>query len=114
MPRRRLRPGVALLAASAVTGLTFGAVVARANPGDPPGTIRTVAGTTRNYSQGGFSGDGGQARDAQLYNPRAVAFGRSGDVFVADALNHRIRRIDANGVITTVAGNPAPGANGAP
>jgi sugar lactone lactonase YvrE len=96
----------AFVAASTALGLGVGAVVARANPGDPPGTIRTVAGTTRNYSQGGFSGDGGRATDAQLYNPRAVAFGRAGEVFVADALNHRIRRIDANGIITTIAGNP--------
>ena len=113
MPRRRLRP-TAVLAAVAATGLTVGTVVARANPGDPPGTIRTVAGTTRNYSQGGFSGDGAKASDAQLYNPRAVAFDKAGNVFVADALNHRIRRIDANGIITTIAGKPPAGGNGAP
>jgi len=113
MPRRRLRPA-AVIAAAAAAGLAAGAVVAWANPGDPPGTIRTVAGTTRNYSQGGFSGDGGKATDAQLYNPRAVAFDRAGNVFVADALNHRIRRIDTNGVITTIAGKPPAAGNGAP
>ena len=96
------------------TGLTVGALVARADPGDAPGTIRTLAGTTRNYSQGGFGGDGGKATDAQLYNPRAVAFDRAGDVFVADALNHRVRRIDSNGIITTIAGNPTTSSNGAP
>ena len=113
MPRHR--QGAALLAAAAATtALSLGAFVARANPGDPPGTIRTVAGTTRNYSQGGFSGDGGKASDAQLYNPRAVAFDRAGDVFVADALNHRIRRIDSNGIITTIAGKPPASGNGAP
>jgi sugar lactone lactonase YvrE len=78
--------------------------------GDPPGTIRTIAGTTTNYRQGGFSGDGGQAIDAQLYHPRAVAFSRSGEVYIGDALNHRIRKIDKDGVITTIAGNPT-GAN---
>jgi sugar lactone lactonase YvrE len=110
-PSRRLL--AVLLATAAGTGLTIGALVARADPGDPPGTIRTVAGMTRNYSQGGFSGDGGKASDAQLYNPRAVAFGRAGDVFIADALNHRVRRIDSNGVITTIAGNPTQSSNGA-
>jgi sugar lactone lactonase YvrE len=94
---------------AAGTGLGF---VARANPGDPPGTIRTIAGVTTNYRQGGFSGDGGKASDAQLYNPRAVAFGRDGDVFIADALNHRIRKIDKNGVITTIAGSPTGTNNG--
>ena len=43
---------------------------------------------------------------AQLYHPRAVAFSRTGEVFIGDALNHRIRKIDTNGIITTVAGNP--------
>jgi len=94
---------------AAGTGLGF---VARANPGDPPGTIRTIAGVTTNYRQGGFSGDGGKATDAQLYNPRAVAFGRDGDVFIADALNHRIRKIDKNGIITTIAGEPTGTNNG--
>jgi sugar lactone lactonase YvrE len=112
-PPRSRRLAALLLATGTGAGLSLGALVARADPGDPPGTIRTVAGTTRNYSQQGFSGDGGPAKDAQVYNPRAVAFGRSGDVFIADALNHRIRRIDSNGIISTIAGNPPPG-NGAP
>src|SRR5581483_5541563 len=111
-PRTR-RLAALLLATGTGAGLSLGALVARADPGDPPGTIRTVAGTTRNYSQQGFSGDGGPAKDAQVYNPRAVAFGRQGDVFIADALNHRVRRIDSNGIISTIAGNPPPG-NGPP
>jgi sugar lactone lactonase YvrE len=109
------RLAAALVAMLTATGMGVGAFVARADSGDPPGTIRTVAGMTRNYSQGGFGGDGGKATDAQLYNPRAVAFGRSGEVYVADALNHRIRKIDGNGIITTVAGDPkGTNANGAP
>jgi sugar lactone lactonase YvrE len=111
---RSRRLAAVLLATGTGAGLTVGALVARADPGDPPGTIRTVAGTTRNYSQQGFSGDGGPAKDAQLYNPRAVAFGRGGDVFIADALNHRIRRIDGNGIMSTIAGNPQTSGNGAP
>jgi sugar lactone lactonase YvrE len=102
------------LAALTAAGTGLG-LVARADAGDPPGTIRTIAGVTTNYRQGGFSGDGGKASDAQLYNPRAVAFSRAGDVYVGDAMNHRIRKIDKDGIITTVAGKPAnTNANGNP
>jgi sugar lactone lactonase YvrE len=67
---------------------------------DRDGTITTFAGTgTR-----GFSGDGGRATDAQLDSPYDVRFAPNGDAYVADTGNHRIRRIDASGVITTVVG----------
>src|ERR1700757_3918592 len=113
LSRARLYTIGALSARTAAgTGLGF---VARANPGDPPGTIRTIAGVTTNYRQGGFSGDGGPAKDAQLYNPRAVAFSKVGDVYIGDALNHRIRKIDKNGVISTIAGKPTgASASGSP
>lgn len=52
-----------------------------------------------------FSGDGGPATLARLHGPYALAAGNSGDFFVADLLNRRVRRIDAAGQITTVAGN---------
>jgi hypothetical protein len=114
--RRRLSRarilGVGGLAALTAAG---SGLVARADPGDPPGTIRTIAGVTTNYRQGGFSGDGGKASEAQLYNPRAVAFSKTGDVYIGDALNHRIRKIDKDGIITTVAGNPTEAsASGSP
>src|SRR5581483_5613051 len=51
------------------------------------------------------SGDGGPATSAQLYNPRAIGFAPNGDVYIADALNERIRKIDGSGVISTFAGN---------
>jgi signal peptidase I len=64
------------------------------------GAIRLVAGTST-----GFSGDGGQATSARLAAPRGVAVDASGNVFIADTTNNRIRRVDAaTGVITTVAG----------
>ena len=107
--RRRLsRARVCTVGAlAALTAAGTGLGLARADAGDPPGTIRTIAGVTTNYRQGGFSGDGGKASDAQLYNPRAVAFSKTGDVYIGDAMNHRIRKIDKDGIITTVAGKPA-------
>ncbi len=64
------------------------------------GVIATVAG---NGAQG-FSGDSGPATSASLDNPFGVAFDTTGNVYVADWGNNRIRRI-SNGAITTVAGN---------
>jgi sugar lactone lactonase YvrE len=55
-------------------------------------------------------GDGGPASAAVLMSPRNLAMDASGNIFIADAENARVRRIDAaTGVITTVAGNGAPG-----
>src|SRR5450631_3258472 len=56
----------------------------------------------------GFSGDDGVAIDAQLNLPQGVAVDSAGNLYIADAVNNRIRRV-ARGVITTVAGNGAPG-----
>jgi sugar lactone lactonase YvrE len=61
----------------------------------------------------GFSGDGEAATAAQLYSPRDVAYDASGNLYIADAGNNRIRRIDhATGVITTVAGTGEAGESG--
>lgn len=64
------------------------------------GVITTVAGT----GVAGFSGDGGQARGAQLALPSAVALDKDGRLLIADTNNQRIRVV-AGGLITTVAGN---------
>jgi uncharacterized protein (TIGR03437 family) len=53
----------------------------------------------------GFSGDGGVATAASLNSPQGVTVDASGNVYIADRLNQRIRKVSANGVITTVAGN---------
>lgn len=56
-----------------------------------------------------FSGDGGPAIQALLNFPTAVAVDRAGHLYIADTMNHRVRRVDAtNGVITTVAGTGHP------
>jgi sugar lactone lactonase YvrE len=66
------------------------------------GIITTVAG---NGTQG-FGGDGGPATSAELSSPRDLVVDRSGDIFIDDSGNDRIRRVDAStGTIATVAGN---------
>ena len=65
------------------------------------GTITTVAGDGFQS----YSGDGGPAVAAQLDLPRAVAVDNTGNLYIADFANCRIRRVSANGTITTAAGN---------
>ncbi len=72
------------------------------------GVITTVAGS----ATGGFSGDGGPATSASLDNPSGVAVDTSGNLFIADYVNNRIRKVSAGGVITTVAGNGTAGFSG--
>lgn len=67
---------------------------------DPNGVITTVAGTTI----AGSGGDGGPATAAQLNGPQGVAALPGGGFLIADTGNHRIRQVDARGVITRVAG----------
>ena len=64
------------------------------------GIITTIAG----MADEGFSGDEGPAANAQLYGPSGVAVDEGGYVFIADTGNNRIRQIDPDGVITTLAG----------
>jgi sugar lactone lactonase YvrE len=67
---------------------------------DAPGTMCTVAG----LGTAGVSGDGEDATVAELYQPMDVTVGPDDRLYIADWNNHRIRAIDTNGVITTVAG----------
>ena len=63
--------------------------------------INSIVGTTK-----GFSGDGGPAQKAELNNPAAIAIDEYGNLYIADFVNNRVRRVDAtSGVITTIAGN---------
>jgi hypothetical protein len=63
--------------------------------------------------QGGFSGDGGPAMDATLNHAQSVALDLSGNLYIADTINHRIRWVDAStGLIYTIAGNGVNGFSG--
>lgn len=73
------------------------------------GIISIVAGVT---ASSGYSGDGGLATNAQLNNPTSVALDASGNLYIADFFNNRIRKVDTKGMISTVAGNGAPGYGG--
>ena len=71
--------------------------------------ISAVTGLLFEVFEVGFSGDGGQATLAQLNSPEGVTLDTSGNIFIADTGNGRIRKISVStGVITTVAGNGAP------
>lgn len=76
---------------------------------DAQGIITTIAGN----GGAGFTGDGGPATGAQLHSPiRIRTDNATGNVYVTDQGNHRIRRIDASGTITTVAGGNTAGYSG--
>lgn len=72
---------------------------------DGAGIIHTVAGT----GVAGYSGDGGPATAAQLNTPSDVAIGPDGSIYVADTMNHVVRRIGPDGIITTIAGTGVRG-----
>ena len=68
---------------------------------DKEGTITTIAGN----GHAGFGGDSGPALEAPLNFPAGLCVDLNGNIFVADRNNHRVRKIDSGGVITTVAGD---------
>jgi uncharacterized protein (TIGR03437 family) len=75
---------------------------------DTKGILTVFAGSgTR-----GYGGDGGPAVSAALYNPRGLGFDGSGNLYICDAGNNRIRQVNATGIISTVAGNGSSGFSG--
>ncbi len=81
----------------------------------PAGIISTIAGT----GTAGYSGDGGLARNAQLNRPSVLIVDAAGRIYFADGANNLFRKVDANGTISTVAGNslaacPMPAATATP
>jgi sugar lactone lactonase YvrE len=71
----------------------------------PSGVLTTVAGTGKT----GFAGDGGPATQAELNVPFGLALDRAGALYFADRGNHRIRKVSAEGIISTVAGSGPAG-----
>jgi hypothetical protein len=87
----------------AALAVLFAALTAQAGPQPPqfpPGTILSVAG----IGEADFSGDGGPATRAALDNPFFLAVDGTGNLFIGDAYNERVRRVRPDGTITTVAG----------
>jgi YD repeat-containing protein len=70
--------------------------------------ITTIAGTGNT----GFSGDGGPATAADINNISAIAVDMSGNIFIADNDNYRIREVHTSGIISTIGGNGSPGYSG--
>jgi len=92
-----------------LTGLAGGSTTSgRIREITPGGLIFTVAGNGIT----GFNGDGIAAIEAELSNPVAVAVDASGNLFIADAGNHRVRMVTPPGIISTVAGDGSTAYNG--
>ena len=70
--------------------------------------ISTLAGN----GTGGFSGDGNGASLEELFSPSSIARDNSGNLYIADAFNNRIRKINTNGIISTIAGTGAAAYSG--
>ncbi|MGH9010955.1 MAG: hypothetical protein ACRDYF_14065 [Acidimicrobiia bacterium] len=100
----------ALLAGTGLAGLSSAHAVP--SPGGPAGTIQTMGGVTRAYQQGGYGPEEVLATESQFQNPRGLNFAPNRDVYITDALNHRVRRIDQAGVVHLVAGTGIPGSGG--
>src|SRR5262245_2284598 len=81
-------------------------VVVKAGP--PDGVLHVVAGN----GIPGYSGDGGPATSASLNGPMGVVVDRAGNIYVAEAFSHRIRKISSVGIISTFAGPGAPEISG--
>jgi sugar lactone lactonase YvrE len=75
---------------------------------DTSGTINTIAGT----GFPGVLGDGGPATSAQVNQPEGIAVDSSGNVYIADYGNSKIRKINASGIINTIAGTGSIGYSG--
>ncbi len=71
------------------------------------GVISTYAGD----GTVGFSGDGGPATSARVL-PEGLAIDNAGNLYIVESLNQRVRKVDASGIITTIAGNGSPGFSG--
>jgi sugar lactone lactonase YvrE len=79
------------------------------------GTINTIVGggpPGTSTDDGDLAGDGGPALEATLQEPVGIAFDAAGNLYFADRDNHAVRKVDASGIILTVAGTGEPGYSG--
>jgi hypothetical protein len=77
------------------------------------GIISTIAGGGASWPNGGYGGDGGAATNAQLQWPIGVAVDGSGNIYIGDTYNNRIRKVtNSTGIITTIAGTGIAGSSG--
>ena len=99
-------PGIEGLAIDSADSLYYtvwmGNVVVKVSPS---GVATPVAGT----GAPGFGGDGGPAIAAQLHGPSGVTVDANGNIYIADTMNHRIRKVAPDGTISSVAGSAVPG-----
>jgi hypothetical protein len=108
--RTTARLGAVAATAALVAG--WGAPVASAQALVPNGGTAPVIATVAGNGHPGFSGDGGLATSAHLILPTGVAEDISGNLYIADTLNFRVRRVTTAGLISTIAGTGIPGAAG--
>ncbi len=108
-PARGIAAAVAALLAGGAGLAALPSAHAVPAPAVPAGHIKTMGGITRNFVQGGYGPENVLATESQFQNPRGLAFASNGDLYITDALNHRVRKIDANGVVSLVAGSGVPG-----
>ena len=104
---RRRSAGIQV-AAQVIVLLSLGGTLRAQGPVlsvSPGNTIHTIAGNGAAF----FSGDNGPATSAALAKPANVAADAAGNIYIADANNHRVRLVDTNGKITTFAGNGVQG-----
>jgi hypothetical protein len=73
----------------------------------PDGTVVTVASMSGPNNEYGYSGDGGPVMEAKLRGPSAIAFDQQGNLYIADTFNNRVRKVNSEGIVTTIAGNGA-------
>src|ERR1700687_3112763 len=97
---REDRPGLAppRIGVRAISILVLAGMLA------PPGKTQYIISTIAGNGSQGYSGDGGTGTGAHLNSSLGVSVDSVGNLYIADSLNNRIRRVAGNGVITTMAG----------